>query len=143
MDIVIGAIHAGFKQPSSFITKRIIKACQNKYVNIIAHPTGRLWGSRDAYDMDFEEVFKVALDTNTALEINSFPERLDLNDINSRMAKEAGVKIVINTDSHIAEYLSMMKFGVAVARRAWLEKKDVMNTKSLGKLGLKNKNHYN
>ncbi|MDP2980455.1 MAG: DNA polymerase III, partial [Candidatus Omnitrophota bacterium] len=75
-----------------------------------------------------------AKDTNTALEINSFPQRLDLNDVNSRMAKEAGVKIVINTDSHVAEHLSMMKFGVAVARRGWLEKKDVLNTSSLDKL---------
>lgn len=138
LDIVIGAIHSGFKQSSAVITKRIVKACGNKYVNIIAHPTGRLWGSRDAYDMDFEEVLKAARDTNTALEINSFPQRLDLNDINSRMAKEAGVRIVINTDSHIAEHLSMIKFGVAVARRAWLEKKDVLNTAVLSKLKLKN-----
>jgi len=137
MDIVIAAIHAGFKQSSSVITKRIIKACQNKYVSIIAHPTGRLWGSRDSYEMDFGEIFKAAKDTNTALEINSFPQRLDLNDVHSRMAKEAGVKIVINTDSHIAEHLSMMKFGVAVARRAWLEKKDVLNTAGLSKLKLK------
>ena len=136
MDVVIAAIHAGFKQSSASITKRIVKACQNKYINIIAHPTGRLWGSRGAYDMNFEEVFKAAKDTNTALEINSFPQRLDLNDVNSRMAKEAGVKIVINTDSHVAEHLSMMKFGVAVARRAWLEKKDVLNTASLNKLKL-------
>jgi DNA polymerase (family X) len=138
MDIVIGAIHAGFKQSKEAVTKRIIKACQNKYVSIIAHPTGRLWGSRDAYDIDFTEVFKAAKDTNTALEINSYPARLDLNDINSRMAKEAGVKIVINTDSHLAEHLSMMKFGVSVARRAWLEKKDVLNTAPLSKLKLKN-----
>ncbi len=138
MDIVIGAIHAGFKQPSAVITKRIIKACQNKYVSIIAHPTGRLWGSRDAYDINLEEAFKAAKDTNTAFEINSFPQRLDLNDINARMAKEAGVKIVINTDSHIAEHLNMMKFGVAVARRGWLEKKDVSNTAAFCKLRLKN-----
>jgi len=138
MDIVVAAIHAGFKQPKDILTKRIIKACQNPYVHIIAHPTGRLWGSRNEYDMNFEEVFKSAKDTNTALEINSFPQRLDLNDINTRMAKEAGVKIVINTDSHIAEHLDMMKFGVAVARRAWLEKKDVLNTATFGKLRLKN-----
>jgi len=137
MDIVIGAIHAGFKQSREAITKRIIKACRNKYVSVIAHPTGRLWGSRDAYDIDFGEVFKAAKDTNTALEINSFPQRLDLNDVNSRMAKEAGVKIVINTDSHVAEHLSMMKFGVAVARRGWLEKKDVLNTAPLNKLKFK------
>jgi len=137
MDIVIAAIHAGFKQSRENITERIIKACRNKYVSVIAHPTGRLWGSRDAYDIDFGEVFKAAKDTNTALEINSFPQRLDLNDVNSRMAKEAEVKIVINTDSHIAEHLSMMKFGVAVARRGWLEKKDVLNTAPLNKLKLK------
>jgi len=137
MDIVIAAIHAGFRQPKEIITKRIIKACQNPYVHIIAHPTGRLWGSRNEYDMDFEEVFKAARDTNTALEINSFPQRLDLNDVNTRMAKEAGVKIVINTDSHIAGHLDMMKFGVAVARRAWLEKDDVLNTRPFNKLILK------
>ncbi|MCX5687952.1 MAG: DNA polymerase/3'-5' exonuclease PolX [Candidatus Omnitrophica bacterium] len=139
MDIVVAAIHAGFKQSVAIITKRIISACQNKYVNIIAHPTGRLWGSRNEYDIDFGEVFKAARDTNTALEINSFPQRLDLNDINTRMAKEAGVKIVINTDSHIAQHLEMMKFGVAVARRAWLEKKDVLNTMSFSNLKLKGK----
>ncbi|MDP2911455.1 MAG: DNA polymerase/3'-5' exonuclease PolX [Candidatus Omnitrophota bacterium] len=138
MDIVIGAIHAGFKQSKDAITKRIIKACENKYVHIVAHPTGRLWGSRDAYDMDFQEVFKAARDTNTALEINSFPQRLDLNDINARMAKDSGVKIAINTDAHTAEQMDMMKFGVAVARRAWLEKKDVLNAASFNKLKLKN-----
>ncbi|MDO8602676.1 MAG: DNA polymerase/3'-5' exonuclease PolX [Candidatus Omnitrophota bacterium] len=138
MDIVIGAIHAGFKQPGAIITKRIIRACQNKYVSIIAHPTGRLWGSRNAYDVDLEEVFKAAGDTNTAFEINSFPQRLDLNDINSRMAKASGVKIVINTDSHVAGHLDMMRFGVAVARRGWLEKKDVLNTAAFDKLTLKN-----
>ena len=137
MDIVIGAIHAGFKQSKDAITKRIIKACENKYVHIVAHPTGRLWGSRDAYDIDFQEVFKAARDTNTALEINSFPQRLDLNDINARMAKDSRVKIAINTDAHTAKQMNMMRFGVAVARRAWLEKKDVINTRPLSKLGLK------
>jgi len=139
MDIVVAAIHAGFKQPAAIITKRIISACRNKYVNIIAHPTGRLWGSRNEYNIDFGEVFKAARDTNTALEINSFPQRLDLNDINARMASQAGVKIAINTDSHIAEHLDMMRFGVAVARRAWLEKKDVLNAAPFSKLKLKGK----
>ena len=97
MDIVIGAIHAGFKQSKEAITKRIIKACENKYVHSVAHPTGRLWGSRDAYDIDFQEVFKAARYTNTALEINSFPQRLDLNDINARMAKDSGVKICLKS----------------------------------------------
>ena len=105
-------------------------------MHIVAHPTGRLWGSRDAYDIDFQEVFKAARDTNTALEINSFPQRLDLNDINARMAKDSRVKIAINTDAHTAKQMNMMRFGVAVARRAWLEKKDVINTRPLSKLGL-------
>ncbi len=134
MDIVIAAIHAGFKQSKEQLTRRIIKACQNKYVHIIAHPTGRLWGAREEYEVDFEEIFKVAKDTNTSMEINSFPQRLDLNDIYSRMAKDFGVKIAINTDAHIAEQLDTMKFGLSCARRGWLEKKDVLNTLSLNKL---------
>ena len=134
MDIVIGAVHSGFKQPKERLTKRIIAACKNRYVNIIAHPTGRLWGAREAYEVDFEEVFKAAADTGTAIEINSYPQRLDLNDIHSRMAKKAGVKLAINTDAHIAEQLDTMRFGVSVGRRAWLEKKHVINTLSFEKL---------
>ena len=136
MDIVIGAIHSGFKQSRERLTARIIKACQNKYVRIIAHPTGRLWGARDPYEIDLEEVLKACMDTDTALEINSFPQRLDLNDINCRMAKDLGVKMVINTDAHLAEQLEMMRFGIACARRAWLEKKDILNTLPLEKLPL-------
>lgn len=134
MDIVIAAIHLGFKQPSDKITNRIIGACYNRYVHIIAHPTGRLWGARDAYDVDLEKIFKVCKDTGTIMEINSFPQRLDLNDVHSRMAKDMGVKLVINTDAHLAVQLDMMEFGVAVARRGWLEKKDVVNTLPLTKL---------
>ena len=134
MDVVIGAIHLGFKQSKERLTKRIIKACQNKYVHIIAHLTGRLWGAREPYEVDLEEILKVCKDTNTALEINSFPQRLDLNDINCRMAKDFGVKLVINTDAHIAEQLETMRFGIAVARRGWLEKKDILNTLPLSRL---------
>ena len=127
-DIVVGAIHTGFKQSREQLTKRIVRACKNKYVNIIAHPTGKLWGSRESYDLDFEEVLKAARDTNTCLEINAFPNRLDLNDQHCRQAKEAGVKISIGTDSHEAVQLEAMKFGIAVARRGWLEREDVINT---------------
>ena len=134
MDIVIAAIHVGFKQSKEQLTKRIVKACQNKYVHIIAHPTGKLWGAREAYEVDFEKIFKAAKDTNTSMEINSFPQRLDLNDIYTRMAKDFGVKIVINTDAHIAEQLDTMRFGLSCGRRGWLEKKDVLNTLSLAKL---------
>jgi len=133
-DIVVGAIHSGFKQSKEQITKRIVKACKNKFVNIIAHPTGRLWGSRNPYEIDFNEVFKVAKDTNTAMEINSFPDRLDLNDSNSRWAKEKGVKISIDTDSHEKEELKQMALGIYVARRGWLTKNDVLNTLPLEQL---------
>ncbi|MDD2653972.1 MAG: DNA polymerase/3'-5' exonuclease PolX [Candidatus Omnitrophica bacterium] len=127
-DIVVAAIHTGFKQSKSQITKRIVNACKNKHVDIIAHPTGRLWGTREPYDFDFDEILKVANDTGTFLEINAFPNRLDLNDVHSRAAKEKGVKLSIGTDSHLFEQLDNMRFGVAVARRGWLEKNDVVNT---------------
>jgi DNA polymerase (family 10) len=127
-DLVVAAIHTGFKQSKAQLTKRLIRACQNKYTHLIAHPTGRLWGTRDAYDIDIEEVLKVAKATNTHLEINAFPNRLDLNDLNCRRAKETGVKLAINTDSHTAEQLEEMKLGVSVARRGWLAAKDVINT---------------
>jgi len=133
-DVVVGAIHSGFKQSKEQITRRLIKACQNKHVDIIAHPTGKLWGVREAYGVDFNELFKVAKDTNTSMEINSFPSRLDLNDLNAHHAKNAGVKICINTDSHAAEQLGLIKFGIAVARRGWLEKEDVINTLPLDAL---------
>ncbi len=133
-DIVVGAIHTGFKQSKEQLTKRIVRACQNKYVNIISHPTGRLWGSRDAYELDFEQILKVCHDTNTALEINAYPDRLDLNDLNARRAKEKNVKIAINTDSHQINQLTNMRFGIAVARRAWLTKNDVLNTLTLEQL---------
>lgn len=133
-EIVIAAIHSGFKQPKEQLTKRIVKACLNKYVQIIAHPTGLLWGTRDAYDIDFEQILKMAAKTNTHLEINSFPQRLDLNSHNCRLAKEMGIKLAINTDSHTIEQLSAMKFGVAVARRGWLTREDVINTLPIEKL---------
>ncbi|MBU2541298.1 MAG: DNA polymerase/3'-5' exonuclease PolX [Candidatus Omnitrophica bacterium] len=133
-DVVVAAIHSGFKQPKKELTQRIIKACKNKYVNIIAHPTGRLWGVRESYDIDFKEIYKVAASTNTALEINSFPDRLDLNDINSRQAKAHGVNLAINTDAHNLNHLDFMRLGVATARRGWIEKKDCINTKGLKEL---------
>lgn len=130
-DIVIGAIHTGFKQSKEQLTRRIFNACSHRYVNIIAHPTGRLFGVRDPYNLDLEKIFKVAKDTNTCLEINSFPNRLDLNDVNCRRAKEIGAKIAINTDSHAVEQLGSMYLGVSVARRGWLAAGNVINTLSL------------
>jgi DNA polymerase (family 10) len=133
-DIVIAAVHSGFKQPRAKLTNRILKAMDNKHVHIIAHPTARHMGVRDACDIDLDAVFKAARDTNTALEINAYPERMDLDDVNSRAAKEAGVKIAIGTDAHTLEHLELMVLGVAVARRAWLTRKDILNTLSADEL---------
>ncbi len=126
-DLVIAAIHSGFKQSKARLTQRIVKACQNRYVHIIAHPTGRLLGTRDAYELDFEQILKVCRLTNTALEINSMPDRLDLNDANSRHAKDTGVRLAIGTDAHSIGGLDAIRLGISVARRAGLEKKDLLN----------------
>ena len=130
LDFVIAAIHTGFKQPKNVITERIIKAMDSKFVNMIAHPTGRLLGVREAYEVDLERIFKVAKETSTALEINAYPQRLDLDDNASRRAKEMGVMIGIATDTHAKSQFQNMAFGVSVARRGWLEKKDIINMKS-------------
>ena len=127
-DVVVAAIHTGFKQSREQLTRRLIRACSNKYVHIIAHPFGRLWGVREPYPLDFNKVLKAARETNTSLEINAFPQRLDINDAHSRRAKEMGVRVSIDTDSHEAGQLEAMKFGIAVARRGWLSKANVINT---------------
>lgn len=126
-DVVIAAIHSGFKQTRAQLTKRVVSACKNKYTNIIAHPTGRLWGAREAYDIDMDEVCRAAADNQVALEINCYPQRLDLNDINVMKAKKYGVKLSIGTDSHQLDQLRSMGLGISVARRGWLTKNDVLN----------------
>ncbi len=133
-DIVIAAIHSGFNQSAEQLTKRIIKACQNRYVHIIAHPMGTHIGKRDPYPLDFKHVCQVAKETGTILEINAFPVRLDLNSANIYFARKMGVKFAINTDAHAIEHLSFMSLGVAIARRGWLERKNVINTLSLKEL---------
>lgn len=133
-DCVVAAIHGGFKQSKSQLTKRLVNACKNKNVDILAHPTGKLWGTREGYEIDFDEVFKAALDYGVAVEINSYPLRLDLNDVQCRRAKEKGLKIAISTDAHTADQLRYMRLGVATARRGWLSKDDVINTLSYNEL---------
>ncbi len=130
LDVVVAAIHSGFKQSKGTMTKRIVRAMENPHVHIIAHPTGRLIGEREGYELDWEEVLRCARETNTALEINSYPARLDLNDLNSRRAKEAGVSLAISTDAHTISQLETMTLGVATARRGWLTKGDLLNTLS-------------
>ncbi|HDP36687.1 MAG TPA: DNA polymerase/3'-5' exonuclease PolX [Candidatus Atribacteria bacterium] len=134
LDLVIAAIHSGFKQESKIITERLISAMQNRFVSIIAHPTGRLIGYRESYQVDVDKMMDIASETGTILEINAYPERLDLNDVYCRMAKDRGVQLAIETDAHSIDGLEFMNLGIDVARRGWLEEKDVINTLSLDKL---------
>jgi DNA polymerase (family X) len=131
LDIAVAAIHSGFKQDKGKMTKRIIRALENPYIHILAHPSGRLLGARDPYEVEIEEVMEAAKKYGKALEINAYSERLDLDDIHCRKAKEMGIRVAIGTDSHHLDQLWMMSLGVAVARRGWLETKDVLNTLSL------------
>ncbi len=128
LDVVVGAIHSKFSMPEKQMTERIVEAMRNKNMDILAHPTGRLIGRRDEYEVDIEEIFEEAVETRTALEINCFPDRLDLNGPRARRAKELGAKIALGTDSHTASNLDFIKFGVGTARRGWLERVDVINT---------------
>jgi DNA polymerase (family X) len=131
LDIVVAAIHSGFSQSREQLTARIAAAMKNPWVSIIAHPTGRLIGEREAYDVDMEALLRVAKETGTALEINCYPARLDLNDVYVRRAKELGVTLVISTDLHVISQFSTLFYGISVAQRGWLEKGDVLNTLEL------------
>lgn len=128
LDFVIASIHSGFKEEEKTMTRRIIKAMENPYVTLIGHPTGRILNLRDPYNINLKEILKTARDTNTFLEINAYFERLDLNDINSRIAKEYGVKLCLGTDAHNSLQLKYIRFGIAQARRGWISKEDIINT---------------
>lgn len=134
LDIVTVAIHSRFKTPKKEMTERIIKAFQNKYANIFVHPSGRLIGERDPYEIDMEKILSAAKKYNVAMEVNAHPQRLDLTDIYCKRAKDLGVKLVIGTDAHSTEQLELIKYGVITARRGWLEKKDILNAFPLKKL---------
>lgn len=134
LDIVIASVHSAFNMPQEEMTRRICKALSNPYVDILGHPTGRLIEERDGYQVDIMAIIQKAKEENVGLEINAYPQRLDLNDINAKIAKEMGVKLVINTDAHAWGQLEFMLFGVATARRGWLEKEDVINTWDFEKL---------
>ena len=134
LDFVIAGVHSAFKMEKSKMTERIIKAMRNPNVDIISHPTGRILKKRDEYQIDFDRILRTAKKTKTILEINAWPERLDLNDRNIKKAKTAGVKMIINTDSHDKKHLKFMEFGIAQARRGWAEKSDIINSQPLAKL---------
>ncbi len=134
LDWVIAAIHSGFRQDREKMTRRIIKALENPFVHALAHPSGRLLGAREAYEVDIEEIMKVAKRFGKALEINAYFERLDLDDLHCRKAKEMGIPLAIGTDAHHLDQMWMMSLGVAVARRGWLESRDLLNTLPLNEL---------
>ena len=134
LDIVIAAIHSKFSLPKEKQTARILKAMDNKHVNVLAHPSGRLITTRKPLQVDFDKVFKKAAENNIFLEINTHGDRIDLNDAHSRRAKELGAKITINTDAHAVEQLDLMIYGVITARRGWVQKKNILNTYTFDKL---------
>ena len=133
-DFVGIGIHTKFKMDKKEATNRIIKGMENKYSTFLAHPTCRIISHREPLDLDIEKILDKAEETNTYMEINSFPDRLDLNDIHTKMAKDRNVKIVINTDAHNLDQLDFITYGVATARRGGLTKKDILNTKKLNEI---------
>ncbi|MEN8242671.1 MAG: DNA polymerase/3'-5' exonuclease PolX [Chloroflexota bacterium] len=128
LDIVVASLHVSMRQPRAQVTERMLTAIRNPHVDIIGHPTNRLIPDRAGSDLDMDAVFQAAAEHGTALEINSNPQRLDLNDIHVRLAVEHGIPITINTDAHRPEQMDYLMFGVATARRGWVEKQHVINT---------------
>ena len=134
MDYVIAGVHSQFKMDREEMTQRLITAMANPHVDIVSHPTGRLLKKRDEYDLSLDRIFAAARATGTVLEINAYPERLDLNDVNIHLCKGLGIKMVINTDTHQVDQLRLMKFGIGQARRGWAEKQDIINAWPAAKL---------
>lgn len=134
LDFVIGAIHSSFNQSEEQIMCRLYNALENPYVSLIAHPTGRLIGRRDGYAVDMDKLIERAKETNTALEINANPNRLDLSAVWAQKAQEAGIPIAINTDAHDYHMMGHMIHGVSTAKKAWLRKETVMNTWTIEKI---------
>jgi DNA polymerase (family 10) len=128
LDVVVASIHSYMNLDRETMTDRILKALENPYTQILAHPTGRLLLRREPFDYDMEKVLAAAKKNGVAVECNAYPDRLDFNDVHLRMARERGVRVVISTDAHSTTHFRMMKYGVITARRGWLEKKHVINT---------------
>ena len=129
-DFVTASLHSGFQQPGEQLTERILAALRSPHVDAIGHLTGRILGWREGLDLDVERILSVAAETGTAMEINAWPNRLDLNEEHARRAIELGVKLVINTDAHAADQMDYLHYGVEIARRAWVTAGDVLNTRS-------------
>ncbi|MFC1546433.1 DNA polymerase/3'-5' exonuclease PolX [bacterium] len=134
LDVVVCAVHSKFNLSYEKQTERILRAMDNPYFNILAHPTGRLINQRAAYEVDIERIIKKAKHAGCFMELNAHPDRLDLNDVHCMTAKENGVKVAISTDAHSAQGLKFLRFGINQARRGWISSKDVINTRSLTEL---------
>ena len=134
LDIVVAAVHSHFDLPRQTQTERVVRALENRHVSILAHPTGRLIGDREPYDIDMDRVIAAARKIGCYLEINAEPDRLDLNDLHAHAAKLAGVKVAVSTDAHSVDAFLCMRFGIDQARRAWLTASDVLNTRPLAEL---------
>lgn len=133
-DVCVASIHSHFNQPKDVMTRRLIRAMENPHVHIIGHPTARLIGRREPIDVDLDEVFRAAARTGTALEINAFPDRLDLKDEHIAWARRYGVRFAVNTDAHATPHLDVMRYGVATAQRGWLTKDEIINAWPLSRL---------
>ena len=131
LDVVVIAVHSRFNMSAAEMTRRIVRALRHPRAHILGHPTGRLIGAREPYALDLTTVIKVARDHGVMLEINAQPERLDLNDVQVMMAREAGVRLVVSTDAHRIDELRLMRYGVDQARRGWCESGDIANTRGL------------
>jgi len=134
LQCVVGSIHAHFNDPSPKMTERMVRAMRSGVVHVLGHPSGRQLGMRDPYAFDLARILEIARETGVALEVNAQPERLDLSDQGCRLAKAAGVPVVISTDAHHTSQLANLRYGVWVARRGWLEPDDVLNTLPLDEL---------
>ena len=134
LDWVVASIHSGFRMDEDKMTRRILDAIHNDHVNLIGHPTGRLIQRRSPYAVNLDAVFNAASEQNVSLEINCFPDRLDLSDVNCHRAREKGVKMTLGSDAHATSEMEFIAMGVSVARRGWLEPKNVLNTLGVKKL---------
>lgn len=134
LDLAVCAVHYKFNLPEKKQTTRILRALDNRYCNILAHPSGRLINVREPYEVDLQTIMTAATERGCFLELNAQPARLDLTDVHCRMAKDMGLKVAISTDAHSTGQLDYMRFGIGQARRGWLEARDVLNTRGLGEL---------
>jgi DNA polymerase (family 10) len=134
MDIVLVSVHSRFKMSEAEMTARVVKALKNPFVKIWGHPSGRLINEREPYAIDMEKAIHTAIEHHVALEIDGQPARLDLFDYYCKMAKDRGAKFTVDSDSHHTLQMEYLDYGIAVAKRGWLEKKDVLNTLPLEKL---------